>query len=92
MLRADVIDRMRQLRFARLDAEINLGLSDQLAGLFLEQRHLEFRAFFPMLVEAIEIIRQPGRADLQEGEAQFGKPERHALANHAGKLQAGCRR
>src|SRR6476469_11021745 len=87
MLRADVIDGICQLRFARLDAEKNVGFPHQLAGLFFEDRHLDFRAFLPMLVEAIQIVRQPGRADFQESEAEFGKSERHTLTNHAGELQ-----
>jgi hypothetical protein len=30
-----------------------------------------------MLVEAIQVVRQPGRANLQERHAQFGKTNRH---------------
>ena len=87
MLGADIFDRLRQLRLAGLDAEVNFGLSHQLTGFFLEQRHFDFPAFFPVLVETIQIIRQPSRADFQEGDAQFGKTQRYALADHAGKLQ-----
>jgi formate hydrogenlyase subunit 4 len=53
-------------------------------------RHLamiEFGAFLPVLVETIQVIRQPGGADFQERQAELGKTHRHALADHAGELE-----
>ncbi len=92
MIGADVFDRMRELRFTRLDAEVDLRFSHQLAGFFFEQRHFILGALFPVLVEAIQVIGQPGGANLQKRHAKFGKADRHALAYHAGELEQDARR
>src|SRR3990170_8597668 len=87
MLRADIINRGDELRFAGLDTEIHLRSPDNIAGLGLEQRHFVFTALFPVFVQLIQVIRQPSRPDLQKGELQVRKTDRQALTNDAGKLQ-----
>ena len=51
---------------ARLEAEIHFRLAHQIARLVLEQRHFMLGALLPVLVQPVQIIRQPGRADFQE--------------------------
>ena len=46
-----------------------------------------FGAFFPVLIEPIQVVRQPRRADFQESKLELGKSHGQALANDTGKLQ-----
>ena len=87
MFRSQIFYRFRQQGLTRFQAEIDFRFPDQFAGLFLQQRHLVFSALFPVFIEPIQVVRQPGCADLQEGELELGKSHRQALADDAGKLQ-----
>src|ERR671923_160007 len=50
-------------------------------------RRLEFAAEFPVLVHAVEPVREPASADFKKGQAQLGKAHRNTLENHAGEVQ-----
>src|ERR1041384_5458956 len=84
---ADVVDRLRQQPLLGFQAEINLRLAHDLAGLFLQMRSLELAAQLPVFVHAVEPVRQPRRADLEERDPDLGEAHRNALENHAGEME-----
>ena len=87
MIGTEIIDSCRQLRFARFEAEVKVGLAYHVAGFFLQQRHFIFAPFFPVLIQPIEIIREPGCSDLEKCELQVRKTYGYSLADDAGELQ-----
>jgi hypothetical protein len=50
-------------------------------------RRLELAAQFPVLVHAVQPIREPAGADFKKGQTQLGKAHRDSLKNNAGEVQ-----
>jgi hypothetical protein len=55
-------------------------------------RRLELAAEFPVLVHAVQPVREPAGTDFKKGQAQLGEAHRHPLENYAGEVQEGKNR
>ena len=92
MLDAYEVDGLAQQRFLALDGHLEGGFAEYIRRLLLEIRHLLLAPLLPVLVQPVEIIGQPGRADLEESHPEIGEPDRHALAHHRGEVEQDARR
>ena len=50
-------------------------------------RRLELAAQFPVLVHAVQPVREPAGADFKKSQAQLREAHRHPLKNDAGEVQ-----
>src|SRR4051812_18980410 len=76
---AHVLQRLGQQRLLGLDAEVDLAFADDVAGLLRQPGRLQLAANLPVLVHAIQVVRQPGDARLEEGQLQLRELQRHRV-------------